>query len=118
MALVTINGRAIADPSDIEVGQYRISKAERTAAGKMMMEIIAIKRSVTLKYNLISEAALKTILDELESKTFHTLTYPDPQGSGGAKTITVYVGDIKESAWQTVGGVRYWRDVSIGLVEQ
>lgn len=116
MALVTINGRAIADPSDIEVGQYRISKAERTAAGKMMMEIIAIKRSVTLKYNLIAETNLKVILDELESRTFHSLTYPDPQS--GSKTITVYVGDIKENAWQTVGGVRYWRDVSIGLVEQ
>jgi len=114
--MVWLNGVRIADPSKLDIGIHRISRAERTSSGRMTMEIVAIKRAVTLEYELISGSELEAILNNLESRVFHTLRYPDPQG--GEKVITVYTGDISESAWYTVGGVRYWQGVRIGLIEQ
>ena len=114
--MIWLNGVQIADPSKLDIGVHRISRAQRTGSGKMTMEIIAIKRSLSLEYELIAGPALEAIMNNLESRVFHTLRYPDPQGT--EKTITVYVGDISESAWYTVGGVRQWQGVKIGLIEQ
>ena len=114
--MVWLNGVLIAEPSKIDIGIHRISRAERAASGRMSMEIIAIKRAISLEYNIISGAELGTILTALEAAPFHTLRYPDPQGA--ERTITVYVGDIKESAWHIVGGERFWTGVSINLIEQ
>ncbi len=118
MALVTINGNAIADPSGIKVGKFIISKAQRAASGKMNMEIVARKRSVELEWQKIATTDLDTILDELDTATFHTVAFPDPQGAGGTLTITAYVGDIAYNRWYSVGGVAYWSDVRIALIEQ
>ncbi len=118
MALVTLNGIAIADPSKLELGIFRLTKASRSANGTMNMEIIAIKRQVSLQWEKIKASELKTILDLLDAATFHTLVYPDPQGTGGTKTITAYVGDITESAWYMVGAERYWENVRVGLIER
>ena len=117
--MITINGQSIATPSDMELGVFRISKAERTMTGKMVMEVIAIKRKVDLKWNFITEASLKQLLDILETATFHTLVYPDPQPIGGQRTMTVYPGDIKQGRF-IVGdaGIRFWTDVTLGLIEQ
>lgn len=113
---MTINGINIVTPTDFKVGVFRITKSERTASGKMMMEIIAVKRRLDIRWEIISDTDLQTILNILESKVFHTVVYPDPQ-KGENTTITAYVGDINMEAWQKVGN-RYWRDVSIALIEQ
>ncbi|MBT9174280.1 MAG: hypothetical protein DDT21_02693 [Syntrophomonadaceae bacterium] len=114
--MIWLNAIRIADPSKLDIGIHRISKAQRTSSGRMLMEIVAIKRAITLEYELIAGPALEMILNQLESRVFHTLRYPDPQG--GERTMTVYTGDITESAWYTVGGVRQWQGVRIGLIEQ
>ncbi len=114
---MTINGITIKTPSHFKVSMFRItSNAERTASGKMKMDIIAIKRRLDLRYELISETELKKILDALESRTFHTVVYPDPQRGENAQ-IVAYAGDINTDAWQKVGN-RYWRNVPIALIEQ
>ncbi|WDU82267.1 DUF6711 family protein [Caloramator sp. Dgby_cultured_2] len=113
---MTINGITIKTPTDLKVGVFRITKSERTASGKMMMEIIAVKRRLDLRWEIISDTDLQTILNVLESKVFHTVVYPDPQ-KGENATITAYVGDINMEAWQKIGN-RYWREVSIALIEQ
>ena len=114
--MLWLNGVQIADPSKLDIGVHRISRAERTSSGKMVMELIAIKRAVTLEYEIISGPALEAILNNLESRVFHALRYPDPQGT--EKVIQVYTGDISESAWYTVGGVRQWQGVRLNLIEQ
>lgn len=119
--LVTIDGVAIENPTAVDVGIYRISKSSRAADGTMQFELIAIKRQVALSWDKISETGLATVLNQLESATFHQLTYPDPQGTGSpaSKTITVYVGDISEKAWyRDASGLRWWDAVKITLIEQ
>ncbi len=112
-----INGTTIKTPTDLKVGVFRITKAERLASGNMAMEIIAVKRRLDLKWAIIADTDLQKIFNILESRVFHSVTYLDPQG-GETATITAYVGDISQEAWQRLKGIRYWRDVSIALIEQ
>lgn len=114
---MTINGVTIKTPNYFKVSMFRItSQSERTASGRMVMDIIAIKRRLDLRYELISQTELKKILDTLESRTFHTVVYPDPQ-KGENTQITAYAGDINLDAWQKIGN-RHWRNVSLALIEQ
>lgn len=111
-----INGINIQTPTDLKVGVFRITKSERAASGRMIMEIIAIKRRLDMRWELITDIELQKILNTLESRVFHTVVYPDPQ-KGENATITAYAGDINTDIWQKVGS-RYWQNVSISLVEQ
>lgn len=114
---VLINGIQIKTPTELKVGVFRLTKAERLASGKMAMEIIATKRRLDMRWEIITDADLQQILGILDSKVFHTVQYPDPQ-NGETATITAYVGDINQAAWQKITGTRYWKDVSLALIEQ
>ena len=114
---VTINGTQIKTPTELKVGVFRLSKSERLASGKMAMEIIAIKRRLDMTWAIISDTDLRQIMSILDAGVFYTVAYPDPK-NGESATITAYAGDINQSAWQRLAGTRYWKDVSLSLVEQ
>jgi hypothetical protein len=118
VALVTIDATEITNPSNIEVGTFRITKSQRTASGLMQSELIATKKKIELQWDMITQVNLKAILDLLDTAVFHSLIYPDAQGVGGLDTITVYIGDIQAGLWHMQGGVRWWNDARIGLVER
>lgn len=118
-ALVTIDGQAISpNPSAIERGKFRLTKAERTADGTMVMDLIAVKHRIELRWNRIAEDAYRTILEHLEDGVFHAVAYPDPQATGGRRMITAYVGDITDGVWQRSAGVRWFQDVRVALIER
>lgn len=111
-----IDGIQINAPQ-LKVSSFLITKSERTADGTMTMDIIAEKRRLDLTWPIIKDTDLQQILSLLKSKTFHTVTYPDPE-HGENHTITVYRGDVSTEPGHRVEGTRYWRDVSIALIEQ
>jgi hypothetical protein len=111
-----LDGMQIRTPQ-LDVGTFVISKSERMADGTMAMDIIAEKRRLDLTWPLIKDVDLQQILSLLKSKTFHTVTYPDPE-HGEDRTITVYRGDAKAAPGHKVEGTRYYTDVSISLIEQ
>lgn len=114
--MLWIAGTQVASPAELKVGRFDLTKAERTASGKMMMEIIATKRRVDVTWKKLPDDQLKQIIDLITAhKPFFTLQYPD---AGGTATMTCYCGDINTSLWHTVNGVRYWSEVSIAFIEQ
>ena len=113
--MIWLNGILLPEPSALPIGVHDITRAGRVSSGLMNMEFIARKRTVTLEYALILDAELVAILDNLHSRVFHTLRYPD---AGGERTLTVYHGDRPYSAFHTVGGVRWWKDLKIALIER
>lgn len=118
MAVLKIAGVDVAPPSEIKVGRFQLTKAQRTASGRMAMEIVAIKRRVDVTWQMIRASDLSAIVDLIEQNApFFSLTYPDPQ-KGETHTITVYAGDVNANAWHTVGGERWWQDASIAFIEQ
>lgn len=114
--MITIAGVQVANPSEIKIGRFDLTKSERTASGKMMMEIIATKRRVDCTWKMIADSDLKLIIDTITAhKPFFSLSFPD---AGGTATMTCYTGDINTSLWHTINGVRYWSEVTIAFIEQ
>lgn len=116
MALLTIAGVQVANPAEVKIGRFDLTKSNRTASGRMVMEYIATKRRVDVVWRYIPDADLQVILNLLAAnKPFFTLEYPD---AGGQQTMTCYAGDINTSLWHTINGVRRWSEVSISFIEQ
>lgn len=98
------------------MGSFDISKSERTASGKMVMEIIASKLRVDVTLKMIKDADLQAVISAIsEGKPFFQITFPY---AGANKTITCYSGDILTSLWHTKNGVRYWEEVTLAFIEQ
>lgn len=116
MADIYIAGIKVTSPADVKVGRFDLTKANRTASGRMKIEYIATKRRVDVVWRYIPDADLQVILNLLAAnKPFFTLEYPD---AGGQQTMTCYAGDILTSLWHTKNGIRYWEEVSIPFIEQ
>ena len=114
--MLKIAGVTVKTPTELKVGRYDLSKSSRTSSGKMVMDVIATKRRVDVVWRMLPDNELKKIIDVIAAnKPFFSLKYPD---AGGQKTMTCYVGDIVTSFYHTIGGVRYWSDVSIPFIEQ
>ena len=114
--MLKIAGVTVKTPSELKVGRFDITKSNRAASGKMMMELIATKRRGDVVWKMLPDSDLKLIIDTITAnKPFFSLEYPDV---GGAKTMTCYAGDIVTSLWHTKNGVRFWEEVSIGFIEQ
>ena len=114
--MIWIAGVKMANPAGVTVGRFDLTQSERAASGKMKMQIIATKRRVDVTWKHLPDSELKTILDTITArKPFFPLTYPD---AGEDLTMTCYAGDIVTSLWHTIGGIRYWEEVSIAFIEQ
>lgn len=114
--MITIAGVQVANPAEVKVGRFDLTKSSRTASGKMTMEIIANKRRVDVIWRMLPDDQLKQILDLIAAhKPFFSISYPD---AGGTATMICYAGDINTSLWHTINGVRYWEEVSIPFIEQ
>lgn len=114
--MITIAGVQVANPAEVKIGRFDLTKSSRTASGKMVMELIATKRRVDVTWKMITDDQLKQIIDLITAhKPFFSFSYPD---AGGTTTMTCYAGDINTSLWHTINGVRYWREVQIPFIEQ
>jgi hypothetical protein len=114
--MLKIAGVTVKTPSELKVGRFDLTKSNRTASGKMMMELIATKRRVDCVWMMLPDNDLQLIIDTITAnKPFFSLEYPDV---GGQMTMTCYAGDIITSLWHTKNGVRFWEDVQISFIEQ
>lgn len=114
--MLRIAGVQVASPAELTVGRFDLTKSGRTASGDMVMDLIATKRRVDVVWKMLKDTELQQIISTITAnKPFFTLQYPD---AGGAQTMTCYVGDITTSLWHTLGGVRYWEEVTIPFIER
>jgi hypothetical protein len=115
--MITIAGVKVANPADVKIGRFDLTKSNRTASGKMTMEVIrAGVRRVDVSWSYLADDQLRQILDVLAAnKPFFSFRYLD---AGGPQTMMAYAGDIVTGIWHERGGVRYWKEVSIAFIEQ
>ncbi|MBT9176566.1 MAG: hypothetical protein DDT20_00886 [Firmicutes bacterium] len=110
-----LNAVLIPSPTDFASSTEMIERVARTASGRMVAEVVAIKMVLQLRYNLLSAAELHALHTRLVARAFHTLRYPDPPDE---RTITVKYRGMSYSLWRRVDGERYFQDVNIEVVEQ
>ena len=111
-----INNIIIATPDDFTISHFNITKANRTANGTMVMDLIAKKLTFSIKYDYIQEEDLALILSLISTdELFFTFTYTR---NNIEYTKTVYVGEIKyiESITQT--GQEVWKNLEFKFIEQ
>ena len=115
MALITINGVALPTPTELQVGIMDISKAERNAQGRMIIERVTTKRKLFITYSYITESDASAILKAV-SPTYYNVTYFDPQEKT-MKTGSFYCGDRQLGLVDYYNGVPRFKDLSFDLIE-
>lgn len=117
MATIRIAGVEVSRPAEVRVGRFDLTKSNRSASGRMVMEVVrAGIRRVDVTWRMLSDSDLRTILDVIAAnKPFMQVEYPD---AGRQETMIAYTGDIIYSAWHTRNGVRYWEEITIPFIEQ
>ena len=112
---ITLAGNIIKLPTEFKIGSFTLSKAGRTADGKMHIDRIDEKRKFYFSYDALRGDDLDTIKDIITGSTmFFTLTYKD---NDNAESATVYAGAIEKTQFRT-DGLWVWKDVTFDLIEQ
>lgn len=119
MALLNINGVDMPTPSSYEYSIQDISKAERVASGDIVIDWIATKGKIYLKFNHLTRADLSLLLGAIQSTSFttsFTVEYEDPITLTKI-TGNFYVGDRKMGLFRYVNGEPVWMAVTFNLIE-
>lgn len=115
MALITISGVNIPTPTAFQVGIMDVSKAERNATGKMIIERVAVKRKLFFTYSYIVAYEASMIL-KLVAPTYYTVTYIDPQDDM-MKSGSFYCGDRQLGYIDYQNGIPRYKDFNFNLIE-
>jgi hypothetical protein len=115
MALVTVSGVALPTPTELQVGYFDISKAERNASGRMIIERIATKRKLFLTYSFVTPNDMAFILRTI-APTSYTVTYYDPHDNQ-MKSGSFYCGDRQLGFLDYQNGIPRYKEFNFNLIE-
>jgi len=128
-----INETTVKTPHDMTIERYNLTKAGRTADGKMHMDYIARKRRLTVAYRAIRDKELQELLDVIDPgrneeegeennnnqvDLFFDVEY---QEGGKTKSMVCYAGMIPSTLQRRVKnglGEWVWIDVEFNLIER
>ncbi len=85
-----------------------------TDSGKMIGDVIAEKKTLDVEWGVLTAAELKTITSNLKSG-FHPISFYD---DGSFITITSYRGTLKKDYLGYFGGVHYYNNVTVSIIQQ
>ena len=93
MAMLTLNGAALPDPSALSVElQDALLSARRTLSGAASVSRAAVKRRVRCYWAHMPAAQLAAMLSALAGSAVATLSYPDPL-TGQSRAMQAYCGE-------------------------
>ena len=115
MAILKINGVAIADPQTLTWDIYDLDSedgAGRNQMGEMMRDRVAVKRKVNCTWGPLKPEEISKLLKAMKD-SFFTLEYPDAE-EGGYKSGTFYVGDRSAPMYHK----DLWEGLSANFIER
>jgi len=115
--MITVGGVAIVTPSDFSVGVMDVSKAERNAAGTILIERITTKRKLEMSWKYLTNAQASALITAVSISVFFTVVYPDPY-TGAARSGTFYVGDRNAGMMRYKAGVPEWTGTKFNFIER
>lgn len=119
MADFAINGIAVKTPKELVVSSQTIDadSSGRTASGKMVRDIIAIKAKLAVKWPPMSDSEMAQI-QRIITQSFFTVTYPDLDGDWQTKTF--YAGDRSSPAYSfnaKFSAIK-WSEFTVDFIER
>jgi hypothetical protein len=107
-----LNGIEIPRPKKFEINPIEISVSERTASGRKVKDIIAIKRSFSLNYTGLSAQDMKTFLDVYREGKAVPFEF---SSAGEAETVSVYLESLPHEVF--LFRPQYSQNITITLEE-
>lgn len=116
MVTISANNVTLPSPTEISTTDEIIwsSNTGRSTSGKMIGDVVAEKKTIEIKWGVLTETQLNTIKTNLLSG-FHSFTLTI---DNIPTTITGYRGNIVSSILGTFGGVTYRKDASVTIIQQ
>ena len=119
MAVIKLNGAAAVSPSALKVEIFDVGSAEtRSASGQRVVDRVAVKRRLTLRWAMLSAEQAQALMAFLyiatDGKKFQA-TYPDP--ALGERTGWFGCETRSAGVMRMVGGAAVWTDVEMQWAE-
>lgn len=117
MAVLTVGGAAIPTPSELKVSIFEVgSGGTRSASGKLVSDVVAVKRRLNLRWAHMTPVELGDLLGAV-SGAFFEATYPDPVAAQ-ARAAVFRAGESTVGVLRIQGGEPVWTDVSMEWIER
>jgi hypothetical protein len=113
---IMAGGTALPSPTELTVSEEIIWSANtgRGASGLMLGDVVAEKETFEIRWGVLTAAQREEIRSRLVSGFFPvTVTIGDT-----AVTLTVYRGTLTGNILGTFGGVTYYRDTAVTVIQQ
>ena len=108
-----LNGIEIPTPeTDVQIDEIEISRAERTVSGRLVKDIIAIKKTFTLSYAGLLPADALTFINAYHNGNPVIFQYEDVTGT---HSVEVYIQSLPRSVYNPKP--EYTKDITIVLEE-
>ena len=117
MAVLEVNGAAVASPSEMKVTVFEVGSGERrSASGGLVADCVAVKRRLQLRWAHMEPSQLGALLGMVAGGAEFEAGYPDP--SAGWRVGTFRCGESIAGVLRIVGGEPVWVDVSMEWTER
>lgn len=117
MATLKCGSITLPEPVELSTSDEIIWSAntERSSSGDMIGEAIAEKKTLDIKWGVLTEDEVKKIKDNL-TKGFFSLTFRDESET---HTISVYRGTLTKEHLGYIGdGIYYYKSASVQIVQK
>lgn len=118
---ITINGWQIPAPdkNGFKRTKNKLWSANtgRTASGKMVGDIVAVKYSLTIKWSELTSSDVTEIENAVSSSAFFPVVFP-AEGTGEELTKNFYAADLTYDTKIVINGEEIYKDFTIELIEQ
>lgn len=116
MAVLWVNDAAVATPSEMKMEIFEVGSGDvRSAAGKLVVDRVAVKRRLTLGWAVLSAAELGSLLNAVREPFFQVVC-PDPEL--GQRTMTCRCESRMAGVLRLCGGEPVWKDVEMVRTEK
>lgn len=113
---VRAGGTVLPSPTEVTVADEIVWSANtgRTASGLMVGDAVAEKKTVTLRWGVLTLAEAELLREKLTSGFFPAVLTLD----GDTVTMESYRGTLTRELLGTFGGVTYCRSASVTLIQR
>lgn len=118
---IKINGKSIPVPDEDGFKRTKnkiwSSNTGRSASGKMLGDIIAVKYSLEFSWSKLTAQQIKDLESAVGTSAFFSVVFPE-EGTGNTITKTFYAGDMTYVTKKYENGVEMYSGVVLPLIEQ